>query len=94
MYSTKIQRKTLTTRYRVIRTAVLDGNRKPETKKGDYGTCHNRLWCRGGGTRTHDLCVPNAALYQLSHTPKYFLSVPLGRLELPTFSFGNYCSIH
>jgi len=20
--------------------------------------------------------------------------VPLGRLELPTFSFGNYCSIH
>jgi hypothetical protein len=48
---------------------------------------------RGGGIRTHDLCVPNAALYQLSHTPVY-LSVPLGRLELPTFSFGNYYSIH
>ena len=65
-----------------------------ETEKGDHGTCRNRLWCRGGGIRTHDLCVPNAALYQLSHTPKCLLSVPLGRLELPTFSFGNYCSIH
>ena len=65
-----------------------------KTEKGDHGTNRNRLWSRGGGIRTHDLCVPNAALYQLSHTPKYFLSVPLGRLELPTFSFGNYCSIH
>ena len=25
--------------------------------------------CRGDEIRTHDLCVPNAALYQLSHTP-------------------------
>ncbi len=50
--------------------------------------------CRGGGTRTHDLCVPNAALYQLSHTPIVSFIVPLDRFELPTFSSGNYCSIH
>ena len=72
-------------------------NKEGKTKKGDYGTFRNRLFCRGGGTRTHDLCVPNAALYQLSHTPivdLFLLTVPLGRLELPTFSSGNYCSIH
>ncbi len=36
---------------------------------------------RGGGTRTHDLCVPNAALYQLSHTPKASFHCALGQIR-------------
>ena len=31
---------------------------------------------RGARTRTADLCVPNAALYQLSHTPNRLISIP------------------
>ena len=37
--------------------------------------------CRGGGTRTHDLCVPNAALYQLRHTPKGHSCRALGQIR-------------
>ncbi len=42
-----------------------------KTEKGDHGTNRNRLWSRGGGIRTHDLCVPNAALYQAEPHPEY-----------------------
>ncbi len=36
---------------------------------------------RSGGTRTRDLCVPNAALYQLSHTPIDSACCALGQIR-------------
>ena len=40
-----------------------------------------KIQCRGDEIRTHDLCVPNAALYQLSHTPKFHINKSLCRRE-------------
>ena len=57
--------------------------------------CQGQSWviwryfiCRGGQTWTGDLCVPNAALYRLSHAPV----VPGEGIEPTTQSSSSSCS--
>ncbi len=55
---------------------VLDFSRSVEVNGVEFG--------RDGGIRTHDLCVPNAALYQAEpHPDQIFFSVAVEPDDLP-----------
>ncbi len=74
----------------------------PETKKPlynqglvNYMEQHGTLFLSGWrDSNPRPLRPERSTLPTEPHPENLLFFVPLGRLELPAFSFGNYCSIH